>query len=299
MQKKSHPLSQDRVPRDPPEQYLATGFRDVDGSGDAEAYRRCLDCIAGIPFFHAVKVDSIRIVTEAGPRRVLDAGCGSGVDLISLATALPAECGIVGLDASRSLLRRAAEHTCGCRNRCSLVRGDLLEIPFRDGSFDAARIDRVLQHIREPGRVVREMARILSPGGTLVAFDNDWDTFRIGLDDPDLALRLTRFFRDSLASPRVGYGMEELFRASGLEEIRAEPRTLVLTDLPTARQLFDLSALIDRTVATGVLSPEEAVDVGLELGRRAEEEMFSARYTGYLVSGKKPAATERIFPKKD
>ena len=275
----------------PPEQFLINGFRDVDGSGDTDAYRHCLDCIAGIPFFWAVKEDSIRIVAEAGPRHVLDAGCGSGIDLVALATALPSECSIVGLDASRSLLSMASERTREYRDRCSLVRGDLLDIPFRSGAFDAARIDRVLQHIQKPVRVVRELTRVLSPGGVLVAFDNDWDTFRIALDDPELALRLTRFFRDSFASGQVGREIAALFRACGLEEIRVEPRTLALTDLPTASQLFDLSALLHRTEAAGVLTPAEVAEVREELSRRAEEGGFSAGYTGYLVWGKKPAET--------
>ncbi|MBP1927801.1 SAM-dependent methyltransferase [Methanolinea mesophila] len=289
MQNRSTHAPQDIVHQDPPEQFLIYGFRDVDGSGDAEAYRRCLDCIAGIPFFCAVKADSIRIIAGTEPRRVLDAGCGSGIDLVSLAAALPPECGIVGLDASRSFLSMASERTREYRDRCSLVRGDLLGIPFRDGSFDAARIDRVLQHIREPGRVVRELARVLSPGGVLVAFDNDWDTFRIELDDQDQALRLTRFFRDSFASGRVGRELAGLFGAAGLEEIRAEPRNLVVTDLPTAWQLFDLSALLHRTEAAGVLAPAEAAEVREELSRRAEEGRFTAGYTGCLVRGTKPS----------
>ncbi len=57
-------------------QSLASGFRNVDSSGDAAAYRRCLDLIAGIPFFRDVKEESYRIIADTSPQTVLDAGCG-------------------------------------------------------------------------------------------------------------------------------------------------------------------------------------------------------------------------------
>ena len=288
MQKRSKHTPPDFTLQDCPGQFLSAGFRDVDGSGEAGVYWQCLDFIAGIPFFREVKEDSIRIILETDPCSVLDAGCGTGTDLLALSCHIPTGCRIAGLDASRSLLSRAMKQTQDCRDQCALIQGDLLAIPCRNEVFDAARIDRVLQHIREPVRAIRELSRILAPGGVLVAFDNDWDTFRIELDDRDLALRLTRFFRDSFASGRVGHEIAGLFRACDLEDIRVEPRTLVLTNFPIAWQLFDLSALLHRTEAAGVVTPAEAAEVRIELSRRTEEETFSAGYTGHLVCGVKP-----------
>jgi ubiquinone/menaquinone biosynthesis C-methylase UbiE len=42
-------------------------------------------------------------------------------------------------------------------------------LPIADDSVDRIRVDRVLQHIRAPQRAIAEMARVLRPGGTLVA----------------------------------------------------------------------------------------------------------------------------------
>ena len=49
-------------PARPSRKSLATGFRNVDTSGDTDACNRCLDTIAAIPFFHEMKRDSIRII---------------------------------------------------------------------------------------------------------------------------------------------------------------------------------------------------------------------------------------------
>ncbi|NMB78158.1 MAG: methyltransferase domain-containing protein [Methanomicrobiales archaeon] len=269
----------------PSRQSLATGFRNVDTSGDTDACQRCLDLIAGIPFFSAVKHDSIRLIAGAAPESVLDAGCGAGVDLAALHENLPPHCRITGFDASGSLLKRARVRTRGIRDRCTLVKGDLLATPFRPGSFEAVRIDRVLQHIRQPDLTIRELARVLKSGGTLVAFDNDWDTFSLSLDDRKTVDRIRIAWRDSFASGRVGADLPGIFSASGFGEVHAEPRTLILTDLPVAEQVFDLSHLLERMENTGVLRAGQAGAIRRELEQKAQKGMFTSGYTGYLVTG--------------
>jgi len=274
-------------PPAPSRQPLAIGFRNVDTSGDTDACHRCLDLIAGIPFFRDIKEESFRIIADTNPLRVLDAGCGVGTDLVALASRLPAGSGIVGIDASESLLARAAERTKGIHGPCSLVRGDLTKIPCRDNVFDACRIDRVLQHIREPEATIRELARVLKPGGVLVAFDNDWETFSISLGDQEIAARIRRAWHDSFASGRVGKDLPSLFEACGIAAVRAEPRELVLTDLATAKQVFDLPDLLERMVRAGDLEPGETAVIWEELIRTERKGGFRAGYTGYLVRGTK------------
>jgi len=269
-------------------QSLATGFREVDRSGDTGACQRCLDLITGIPFFYAIKDESFRIIARTDPKRVLDAGCGAGSDLVSLASVLHRQCHLTGLDASGSLLLRAAERTTAVADRCSLIRGDVTTVPCRDGVFNACRIDRVLQHLHKPEQAIRELVRVTQPGGTLVAFDNDWDTFSISLDDQDMADRIRRFWRDSFASGRIGRDLPRILTECGFEEIHVGPRTLMLTDRPLAEQVFDLPVLLERMAAAGVLTRIESVAIRDELHRRAHEGTFSSGYTGFIVWGKKP-----------
>jgi len=276
------------APPPPSQQYLATGFRDVDGSADTPACTRCLDLIAGIPFFKRVKEESFRILAGTRPGLVLDAGCGAGNDLLALAGLLSPDLRLVGLDASARLLKTAAERIAAHCDRCSLVRGDLLHVPFRDNTFAACRIDRVLQHLHDPGRVVQELARVLEPGGTLVAFDNDWDTLTLTLDNRHAAAALTRFWSNSFASGRVGKDLAALFSEAGLTDVIAEPRTLALTDPEIAERVFDIPALLDRMHAAGLLATREVQEIKEDLARNARRGTFASGYTGYLVRGKKP-----------
>lgn len=100
---------------------------------------------------------------EAGPRRVLDAGCGRG-DFGERLAAAGIE--VVGLDQSSRMVDLTRERGL------EAVVGDIAELPFPDGSFDAAAANHVLYHLPDVDRGLAELARVLRPGGRLVATTN-------------------------------------------------------------------------------------------------------------------------------
>ena len=91
---------------------------------------------------------------------ILDAGCGIGI----LGRLFP-DLGLVGLDASVDLLRKA---DTGYR---LLVEASAEALPFADKSFDVIVALNMLHHVIDPEQAVREFARVLRPGGTLVCVD--------------------------------------------------------------------------------------------------------------------------------
>jgi ubiquinone/menaquinone biosynthesis C-methylase UbiE len=108
-----------------------------------------------------------------GARHVLDVGCGSGEDVLSLAERLGATTLVVGLDAS---LERIDEAQRAARNVALNVRfavGDARSLPFSDGSFDVVRADGLLGVAEERARVVRELTRVTVPGGRVLVHDDE------------------------------------------------------------------------------------------------------------------------------
>jgi demethylmenaquinone methyltransferase/2-methoxy-6-polyprenyl-1,4-benzoquinol methylase len=92
--------------------------------------------------------------------RVLDACCGTG-DLALAA----AEAGgrVTGLDFSERMLERAR----GKSSSVEWLRGDLLALPFADGSFDAATVGFGIRNVEDLESGLRELARVLRPEGRL------------------------------------------------------------------------------------------------------------------------------------
>jgi len=96
--------------------------------------------------------------------RVLDACCGTG----DLALAAQAEGGrVTGLDFSKPMLERARRKSAAI----DWVHGDLLDLPFADGSFDAATVGFGVRNVDDLDRALRELRRVLRPGGRLAILD--------------------------------------------------------------------------------------------------------------------------------
>ncbi|MBO0684323.1 MAG: ubiquinone/menaquinone biosynthesis methyltransferase [Candidatus Dormibacteraeota bacterium] len=93
--------------------------------------------------------------------RALDVACGSGKLSRELLRTAAADGLVVGLDFSEGMLEVAR---CGGHGP-AFVRGDALDLPFPDGIFDAVTIAFGLRNLAGQERGLREMARVLRPGG--------------------------------------------------------------------------------------------------------------------------------------
>ncbi|MEU0059638.1 methyltransferase domain-containing protein [Streptomyces sp. NPDC006334] len=110
-------------------------------------------------------------VTELGLRegdRVLDAGCGTGRALPPLRAAVGASGAVVGADLTPAMLAaavRAGRHRDG-----RLLLADVAALPLRSGSLDAVFGAGLISHLPQPEANLRELARVVRPGGTLALF---------------------------------------------------------------------------------------------------------------------------------
>ena len=101
----------------------------------------------------------VAAVARQKPTKILDLACGSGDVTTLLQEALP-QAQIVGLDFSRPLLTQAKD-----RGLPDLAEADALKLPFADGSFDATTIAFGLRNFSDRHAGLKEIARILKPGG--------------------------------------------------------------------------------------------------------------------------------------
>jgi demethylmenaquinone methyltransferase/2-methoxy-6-polyprenyl-1,4-benzoquinol methylase len=97
--------------------------------------------------------------------RVLDGCCGTG-DL-ALACAHAGAAHVTGLDFSERMLERARHKA----PELEWVRGDLLELPFADASFDAATVGFGVRNVESLERGLAELRRVLVPGGRLAILE--------------------------------------------------------------------------------------------------------------------------------
>lgn len=99
--------------------------------------------------------------------RILDAGCGSGRNMLALA----ARGAVTGVELAPESLRIA-----GARQLGPVLPGSLEEpLPFADGAFDLAVALDVLEHVRDDAAALGELARVVAPGGRLLVTVPQYD----------------------------------------------------------------------------------------------------------------------------
>jgi len=109
-----------------------------------------------------------RLTAETAVRpgnRVLDAACGTG-DL-AIADRRAGAAHVTGLDFSEQMLARARRKAADVE----WVQGDLLALPFEDGSFDAATVGFGVRNVDDLSLALRELRRVLRPGGRLAILE--------------------------------------------------------------------------------------------------------------------------------
>jgi SAM-dependent methyltransferase len=102
---------------------------------------------------------------------VLDVACGTGNFSRDFARAVGPAGLVVGIDASPTMLARAVEDTAAAGlDQVAYVRGDAVELPFRDASFDAVCCFAALHLFADPFRALDRMAAVLTSGGRIAIF---------------------------------------------------------------------------------------------------------------------------------
>jgi ubiquinone/menaquinone biosynthesis C-methylase UbiE len=179
-------------------------------ANSAEAYERYL-----VPAMMARWAGLL--VEAAGPpfgARILDVGCGTGIAARTAASRVGAAGRVMGVDLNEGMLAVARSASAHVRPAIEWRQASALSLPFPDESFDVVLCQQMLQFASEPSGALKEMCRVLAPGGRVAVM-----VCRPIAHSPDYVTMAEALGRH--AGPEAEAMMRSPFAAWTVEDLRA------------------------------------------------------------------------------
>ena len=215
--------------------------------------------------------------------RVLDVGSGPGYLISEMGTVVGPDGAVHGLDASAAMNTIAARR-CADKPWVQIDEGDVLELPYADGTFDAAVSTQVYEYVADLPRALAELRRVLRPGGRALILDTDWETLVWHTSDKELNRRITAAWDDHLVHPHLPRVLARLMRAAGFTVTAQRVHVLFNTELTeNSFSGFDMRAVANYVPGRHGLTEADAAMWVADLQARADADEFFYSLNRYVV----------------
>ena len=261
-------------------------FSRVDAVANADSLVEFLDRTAAAHFaeINRHSFDLLRLRENSS---VLDVGCGTGDDVRAMRGRLKAGGSATGIDLSQHMIEEARLRDRRSAFASRFLVGDVRDLLFADGSFDACRISRVLLHLDDPEAALREVSRVTRPGGRIVAIEPDFGTLALAHPDRETTRAVANAFCDSFAHGTAGRWLSVWLRRLGMREIRCEPHVVAI-DAAFLRNGFQIEQAAKRASELNLASAERCSDFLRVLDDTAVKDEFFCSATVVVASATRP-----------
>jgi ubiquinone/menaquinone biosynthesis C-methylase UbiE len=231
----------------------------------------------------------------AAGSKVLEAGCGTGAQTVTLARNSPGA-RITSIDISATSLEeaRARVEAAGFTN-VEFQQANLFELPFGEQSFDHIFVCFVLEHLAKPLEALTTLKRFLKPGGTMTVIEGDHGSTYFHPDSPaayDAIRCLVELQRMAGGDANIGRQLYPLMTQARLNAVRVSPRMVYVDssrpDLVEGFTRNTFTAMVEgvreSAIAAGLLDAEH-FDAGIRALYRTAEDDGVFCYTFFKAVG--------------
>ena len=178
---------------------------------------RLVEAINAVPDTIRRRQAIMRALNLRTGERVLDVGSGPGHQAMEMSPMVGPSGKVDGVDLSDSMLKIA-------RTRCEHIlnvefhEGDAVGLPFEDRTFDAVMSSMVFEYLPDVPGALKEVFRVLKPGGRVAIHGCDWGATLWRSSDPDRMQRMLKVWDNHLEDRQLPQTLNTKLRKAGLQQ---------------------------------------------------------------------------------
>lgn len=204
----------------------------------------------------AWRKDTMKRMNVQSGNRALDLCCGTADWTIALAEAVGSNGQVIGLDFSENMLKIAKEKIDSLQlKQAQLVLGNAMDLPYESNSFDFITIGFGLRNVPDYMQVLREMYRVVKPGGKVVCLETSQPTIPV--------FKQLYFFYFKRVMPLFG----KMFAKSYKEYSWLQESTMSFPNREKLAQMFEEAGFENVTV-----KPYSGGVAAMHMGKKPMEE---------------------------
>jgi ubiquinone/menaquinone biosynthesis C-methylase UbiE len=185
--------------------------------------------------------------------KVLDLGCGIGGATIPIAEITGPTGLAAGVDLSSAMIEHATRRAAN-RSEIEFRLGDACSVPYPDAFFDVARSERLFLYLPDRFAAIKEMMRVVKPGGRVCLLDTDIDCTGVYSKNPVLMRKMTSLVAASMPNPNSARELPALARQAGLNDLKTE---LFATSTPHEFFLRAIGSSLIKAAEDGIVPRTE------------------------------------------
>lgn len=254
---------------------------------DEETSRK-VEALYLTPDVAAQRFETLKALELRQDERVIDIGAGPGLLAHDMAEAVGQNGRVCGIDISEDMLAIASTR-CAYQDWTEFRKADAAALPYPDDTFDAAVSTQVYEYVADIPAALKELWRVMRPGGRAAIIDTDYDSLVIHTEDPRRMERMLRAWDEHFLHPGLPRTLSRQLRDAGFTVRRRDAIPMFnpeYHDNTYGKKLLGMMASF--AAARKLVSREEAeawlAEFG-ELGKRGE---FFFSLNRYLFVVNKP-----------
>jgi arsenite methyltransferase len=255
---------------------------------DNETYRR-LEVMYAAPDVAAQRravLDAIKLLPGEA---VLDIGCGPGFMVEEILPLVGPAGKVSAIDVNEGAIE-LARGRCEAHSNVEFQSADAAALPYPDSSFDAIVSTQVYEYVRDLSAALRELYRVLRPGGRAVIMDTDWRTAVWHSSDCERMDRILKVWDEHLVDPILPRTLAKKLRDAGFVIRKQDVFVFLNSEFNSDTYSYGLAKMIGAFVpGRHGITKDEVIAWADDLQKLADSGDYFFSLNRYLFVGEKPA----------